>query len=50
MDFMRLPLIALVGYFVYNENLETSVAVGAMLVCAGIYLIVRDADRREGDV
>ena len=50
MDFMRLPLIALVGYFVYNENLETSVAIGAMLVCAGIYLIVRDADRREGDV
>jgi len=26
------------------------VAVGAVLVCTGIYLIVRDADRREGDV
>ncbi len=50
MDFMRLPLIALVGYFVYNEELEILVAVGAVLVCTGIYLIVRDADRREGDV
>ena len=49
MDFMRLPLIALVGYFVYNEALEISVAVGAVLVCTGIYLIVRDADRREDD-
>ena len=49
MDFMRLPLIALVGYFVYNEELEISVAVGAVLVCTGIYLIVRDADRREVD-
>ena len=49
MDFMRLPLIALVGYFLYNEELEISVVVGAALVCAGIYLIVRDADRREGD-
>lgn len=47
MDFMRLPLIALVGYFIYGEALEVWVAAGAALVCSGIYMIVRDASRRE---
>ena len=47
MDFMRLPLIAVVGYFVYGEALEIWVALGAVFVCAGIYMIVRDASRRE---
>ena len=47
MDFMRLPLIAVVGYVFYQEILEIWVAVGALLICVGIYLIVRDAGRRE---
>lgn len=47
MDFMRLPLIAVVGYLFYEEALEIWVVAGAALVCAGIYLIVRDASRRE---
>ena len=47
MDFMRLPLIAIVGYFFYDETLESWVVVGALLICVGIYLIVRDASRRE---
>jgi len=45
MDFMRLPLIAVVGYMFYGEALEIWVAAGAALVCFGIYLIVRDANR-----
>ena len=47
MDFIRLPLIAVVGYMFYQESLEIWVAVGASLICIGIYLIVRDASRRE---
>jgi len=47
MDFMRLPLIAVVGYLFYGETLEIWVAAGAVLVCTGIYMIVRDASRRE---
>ena len=46
MDFMRLPLIAVVGYLFYHEVLEAWVAIGAILICIGIYLIVRDASRR----
>ena len=49
-DFMCLPLIAQVSYLVYNEELEELVAIGAVLVCIGIHLIVRDANRREGNV
>lgn len=47
MDFLRLPLIAIVGYVFYREVLEIWIAVGAGLICIGIYLIVRDASRRE---
>ena len=46
MDFLRLPLIAVVGFVAYGEALEIWVAIGATLVCAGIYLNVRDAQRR----
>lgn len=43
MDFLRLPLIAVIGYVFYGEALELWVVVGAALVCTGIYTNVRDA-------
>lgn len=43
MGFMRLPLVALVGFVLYGEVVEVWVALGAILICAGIYLNVRDA-------
>ena len=46
MDFMRLPLIAVVGYLFYEEILEVWVGLGAVLICIGIYLIVNEANRR----
>ena len=49
MDFMRLPLIAVVGYLLYGEILEVWVGAGAMLLCIGIYLIVSDANRRTSE-
>jgi len=42
MGFLRLPLIALVGYIAYGEALEVWLVAGALLICAGIYLNVRD--------
>ena len=42
MGFLRLPLEALVGFVLYGEVLEVWVAIGATLICAGIYLNVRD--------
>ena len=47
MDFMRLPLIAVVGYLFYEELLEVWVAAGALFICMGIYLIVSEASKRE---
>ena len=49
MDFMRLPLIAVVGYLFYGEILEVWVGGGAILVCIGIYLIVSEANRRAAE-
>ena len=49
MDFMRLPLIAVVGYLFYGEILEVWVGGGAILVCIGIYLIVSEATRRAAE-
>ena len=46
MEFLRLPLIALVGYMFYNEALEVWVGIGAVLICGGIFLNLRDAERR----
>jgi len=38
MDFLRLPLVALVGFAFYSEALDIWVAVGAVIVFAGTYV------------
>jgi drug/metabolite transporter (DMT)-like permease len=43
MDFLRLPLIAAVGYFVYGERLEVWVLVGATIVFFGAWLNLKSA-------
>lgn len=40
-DFLRLPLIALVGYMLYGEKLEWAVAIGSLIMFGGIYVNVR---------
>lgn len=45
MGFLRLPLIAAVGYVFYGESLELTVVVGALLICSGIFLNLRAAHR-----
>jgi drug/metabolite transporter (DMT)-like permease len=44
MDFLRLPLIALVGFLIYGESLELATVVGAILILSGIYYSIT----REG--
>ena len=41
MDFLRLPLVAVVGYLFYNEALDVWVAVGAAIVFVGSYINVK---------
>ncbi len=41
MDFMRLPLIAVVGFLLYDETIDLWLFAGASLIFAGIYLNIR---------
>ena len=43
LDFLRLPLIAVVGFFVYDEALNPWVLGGALLVFAGNFINIRYA-------
>ena len=40
-DFLRLPLIAWVGYAFYGEGLETATLIGAAIILSGIYVNIR---------
>ena len=46
MEFLRLPAIAVVGYFFYNEVVEFWMNIGAILMCTGIIINLRSANRR----
>jgi drug/metabolite transporter (DMT)-like permease len=49
LDFMRLPLIALVGFWLYAEPLDPFVFAGAIIIVAGILQSLR-AEQRRGRV
>jgi len=43
MDFLRLPLIAMVGFLFYGETVKVWVFVGALIVCAATWLNLKSA-------
>lgn len=45
MDFLRLPLIALVGFLIYGETLELATVAGAALILSGIYYSITRESR-----
>jgi drug/metabolite transporter (DMT)-like permease len=45
-DFLRIPLIALVGWLFYNEGLDVVVFAGAAVIIAGVVWNLRDEARR----
>jgi drug/metabolite transporter (DMT)-like permease len=47
LDFMRLPLIAVVGWLAYDEVLDPYVLLGAVVIFAGNYLNIRYGSRRK---
>jgi drug/metabolite transporter (DMT)-like permease len=49
LDFLRLPLIAVVGVLFYAEPLQPAVLLGAVVMCCGIYYSVqRETRQRAG--
>ena len=46
LDFLRLPLIAFVGWYLYNEALDPFVFIGSALIIAGILWNLRAEARR----
>jgi drug/metabolite transporter (DMT)-like permease len=47
LDFLRLPLIAVVGMLFYAEPLQPAVLLGAAVMCFGIYYSVRRESTRR---
>jgi drug/metabolite transporter (DMT)-like permease len=45
-DFLRIPLIALVGWLFYDEGLDLFVFLGAAVIIAGVVWNLRDEARR----
>jgi drug/metabolite transporter (DMT)-like permease len=48
LDFMRIPLIAVVGWWLYGEPLDALVFIGAGLIIAGILWNLRSEAMRPG--
>ena len=48
MDFLRVPLIALIGWLLYGEHLDAFVFAGAALIIAGVLWNVRGEAQRTG--
>lgn len=46
MDFLRLPLVALIGYLFYNEVLDLFVLAGALIMLTGNIINIRAEQRR----
>jgi drug/metabolite transporter (DMT)-like permease len=49
-DFLRLPLIAVVGMLFYGERLQPAVFLGAAIIFAGTYYSIRRESRRQATV
>ncbi len=43
MDFVRLPIIGIVGFLIYNEAIDGFIALGALLIFVGNFLNLRTA-------
>jgi drug/metabolite transporter (DMT)-like permease len=48
LDFLRLPVMAVIGYLLYAEALDPWTAVGALIIFTGNWYSVREESRRGG--
>jgi drug/metabolite transporter (DMT)-like permease len=50
MDFLRMPLIAVIGWMLYGEHLDVFVFAGAALIVAGVLWNLRGEAQRNGRI
>ncbi len=48
-DFVRLPLISMVGYLFYNEVLTWYIVLGSVLVFVGNYINIKAEERVQSN-
>ncbi len=46
-DFLRLPLIALLGFYFYNETIDLLVILGALIIFSGNYYAIWNESRKK---
>ena len=46
-DFLRLPLIALLGFYFYNETIDLLVISGALIIFSGNYYAIWNESRKK---
>jgi len=47
LDFVRLPLIAVLGFLIYGESIDVYVLIGAVIIFAGNYLNIWFENRKR---
>ena len=50
LDFLRLPLISLIGFLAYNEAFEWAVVFGAMLIFTAVLINLQAEHQRNSAV
>ena len=50
LDFLRLPLISLIGFLAYNEAFEWAVVLGAMLIFTAVLVNLQSEHQRNSEV
>ena len=50
LEFLRLPFISIIGYFIYNEDLEAVVFLGAILVLLANLINIRNESKMSQKV
>ena len=48
LHYLRVPLIGVVGWLLYDETVDIWLVLGAAVIFAGIMITIREAERRPG--
>ncbi len=47
-DYLRLPIIYIIGWFLYNESLSANIIIGSLLIVTGTYITIKKDIKNQG--